>query len=134
VNKSIKFSECRKFFFFINFLIFFFFFPFLSTKAFAENLEITGKKLFFNNCITCHSGGQNIIIPEKNLKKESLEANGMNTISAITYQILNGKNGMPAFGGRLTEMEIEEIANFVFQESLTNFSQYSFNIEKKSQY
>ena len=29
------------------------------------------------------------IIPEKNLKKETLEANGMNTKSAIAYQVLN---------------------------------------------
>jgi hypothetical protein len=39
------------------------------------------------------SFGNNIIIPEKNLKKETLEANGMNTISAISYQVINGKNG-----------------------------------------
>jgi mono/diheme cytochrome c family protein len=31
----------------------------------------------------------------------------MNTISAISYQVINGKNGMPAFGGRLTEKELK---------------------------
>jgi hypothetical protein len=34
----------------------------------------------------------------KRILKETLEANGMNTISAISYQVINGKNGMPAFG------------------------------------
>jgi cytochrome c6 len=56
----------------------------------------------------------NIIIPEKNLKKETLEANGMNTISAISYQVINGKNGMPAFGGRLKK-EIEDVATYVLK-------------------
>jgi cytochrome c6 len=40
---------------------------------------------------------------------------------AIVYQILNGKNGMPAFGGRLNESEIEEIANYVLFASEKNF-------------
>jgi hypothetical protein len=43
----------------------------------------------------------NLIIPEKNLKKEILQANGIYSQDAIKYQVLNGKNGMPAFGGRL---------------------------------
>ena len=51
-----------------------------------------GKVLFKNNCSVCHLGGNNIIIPEKNLKHETLEANGMNSVSAIGYQIINGKN------------------------------------------
>jgi cytochrome c6 len=43
----------------------------------------------------------------KRILKETLEANGMNTISAISYQVINGKNGMPAFGGRLTEKKLK---------------------------
>jgi mono/diheme cytochrome c family protein len=27
--------------------------------------------------------------------------------------VINGKNGMPAFGGRLTEKEIEDVATYV---------------------
>jgi cytochrome c6 len=81
----------------------------------------SGKDLFTKNCIVCHLGGNNIIIPEKNLKKESLDENGMNNLNAISYQILNGKNGMPAFSGRLTEPEIESIAKYVLEQSATNF-------------
>jgi hypothetical protein len=55
--------------------------------------------------VACVIWGNNIIIPEKN-KKETLEANGMNTISAISIKF-NGKNGMPAFGGRLTEKKLK---------------------------
>lgn len=95
--------------------------------SFSNAIDITiptfkkGEILFANNCSVCHIGGNNIIIPEKNLKQETLDANGMNTISAISYQILNGKNGMPAFGGRLTEEEIEAIATYVLEKSLQNF-------------
>ena len=89
-------------------------------KSWAFNLE-KGKTLFNNNCIACHKDGTNVILPEKNLKKEMLEANGMNKIDAIMYQVLNGKNGTPAFGGRLEENEIEEIANYVIIAAEKNF-------------
>jgi cytochrome c6 len=109
----------KKFSIFIHFLFFCLNF---SHPILATSLE-KGEKLFLNNCSVCHIGGNNIIIPEKNLKKEALEANGMNSISAISYQVLNGKNGMPAFGGRLTEEEIEEVATYVLQKSGNNFQE-----------
>jgi cytochrome c6 len=40
---------------------------------------------------------------------------------AIIYQVLNGKNGMPAFGGRLTENEIEDISAYVMISAENNF-------------
>ena len=98
---------------------FLFFFSFLQ-GAKASSFE-KGESIFLNNCAVCHNGGNNIIIPEKNLKKETLEANGMNTKSAIEYQVLNGKNGMPAFGGRLKESEIEAVAIYVLDQSLKDF-------------
>jgi cytochrome c6 len=36
-------------------------------------------------------------------------------MDALIYQITNGKNGMPAFGGRLRDLEIEELAIYVLQ-------------------
>ena len=95
----------------INLLVLIFIFfsiPSVNAKSLSN-----GEELFQANCSVCHLGGNNIIIPEKNLKKETLKENGMNTISAISYQIVNGKNGMPGFGGRLAEKEIEEIANYI---------------------
>jgi cytochrome c6 len=92
-----------------------------KNKNSFENQLKEGKQLFFANCNVCHIGGKNLIIPEKNLKKETLEINGMNTVNAIVYQIINGKNGMPAFGGRLTELEIQEIATYVLEEANISF-------------
>ena len=91
-----------------------------SQEGKASSFE-KGENIFLNNCAVCHNGGNNIIIPEKNLKKETLESNGMNTKSAIAYQVLNGKNGMPAFGGRLKETEIEAVAIYVLEESAKDF-------------
>ena len=99
-------------------IIFFLFINIFPSYAF--NLE-KGKTLFQLNCIVCHQNGENLIIPEKNLKKEILQANGMYSLNAIKYQVLNGKNGMPAFGGRLKEQQIEEIANYIIISSEKNF-------------
>lgn len=106
----------------ICFLSFFLLVFNFSPSAQGQSLD-QGEKVFTNNCSVCHLGGKNIIIPEKNLQKETLEANGMNTISAISYQVINGKNGMPAFGGRLTEKQIEEVATYVLQQSQKNFQE-----------
>jgi cytochrome c6 len=74
-----------------------------------------GKELFIKNCNICHKNKQNKILPEKNLKKEILELYGINKLESIKYQIRNGKNGMPAFGLRLNEKEIEKIAKYVLE-------------------
>ena len=80
-----------------------------------------GEILFENYCFQCHKNGNTILVTEKNLKKESLERNGMNSIESIRYQVKNGKNGMPAFGGKLKEEDIEEIANYILYKSQRNF-------------
>lgn len=100
----------------ISSLTFFFFYSSVNAKT----LEF-GKKIFFENCNVCHNGGDNIIIPEKNLKKEALRTNGMDNIQSVIYQVINGKNGMPAFGGRLSEEEIENVATYVLHQAQINF-------------
>ena len=84
--------------------------------TFAADLE-NGEKVFSANCAACHAGGNNAIMPDKTLKKDVLEANDMNSIDAITYQVKNGKNAMPAFGGRLVDEDIEDAANYVLSQS-----------------
>ena len=74
-----------------------------------------GETLFLSNCNVCHLNGNNLIISEKNLKKSTLKINGIDSIEAISYLVANGKNGMPAFGDRLSETEIEEIATYILQ-------------------
>jgi|APFre7841882630_1041343.scaffolds.fasta_scaffold10376_2 cytochrome c6 len=122
-NKISKLKKLKIFFSEKNKIILFFFFFFFCEKNIESksiNLE-KGEKIFQNNCLVCHQGGNNIIIAEKNLKKESLETNGMNSIVSISYQVINGKNGMPAFGGRLKEEDILEVANYILFQSEKNF-------------
>mgnify|MGYP006273779081 CR=1 FL=1 len=88
----------------------------LSQNSFAVDIE-NGEKIFTANCSACHAGGNNVIMPEKTLKKDVLEANGMKSVDAITYQVTNGKNAMPAFGGRLSDSDIEDVANYVLSQS-----------------
>ncbi|CAN0358516.1 unnamed protein product [Pylaiella littoralis] len=84
----------------------------------ADAVDINnGETVFTANCSACHAGGNNVIMPEKTLKKDALGTNQMNSVSAITYQVTNGKNAMPAFGGRLEEPEIEDVANYVLSQS-----------------
>jgi cytochrome c6 len=76
-----------------------------------------GETVFNANCAACHAGGQNVIMPEKTLEKAALEqylAGGRSEKSIIT-QVTNGKNAMPAFGGRLSDDEIADVAAYVIK-------------------
>ena len=56
---------------------------------------------------------------EKTLRKEALEqylAGGLKEASIVT-QVTNGKNAMPAFGGRLDAEEIEDVAAYVYDQA-----------------
>ena len=78
-----------------------------------------GEQVFNANCAACHAGGQNVIMPDKTLEKDALEqylAGGRNA-KAIIAQVTNGKNAMPAFGGRLADDEIENVAAYVLASS-----------------
>ena len=81
-----------------------------------------GAKVFSANCAACHMGGGNVVMANKTLKKEALEQFGMNSADAIIYQVQNGKNAMPAFGGRLSEAQIENVAAYVLEQSAKNWA------------
>lgn len=85
-------------------------------NTFAADLE-AGEQIFSANCAACHAGGNNAIMPEKTLQKQVLSDNGMNDIGAITNQVTNGKNAMPAFGGRLADDDINNVASYVLNQS-----------------
>ena len=89
-----------------------------APAAFAADLD-AGAQVFAGNCAACHAGGNNVIQNEKTLKKEALEAylTGGLKEASIVYQVTNGKNAMPAFGGRLAEDEIQNVAAYVFDQS-----------------
>jgi cytochrome c6 len=76
-----------------------------------------GAKVFSANCAACHMGGNNVIMANKTLKKDALAQFGMNSVEAITNQVKNGKNAMPAFGGRLSDSQIDDVATYVLEQS-----------------
>lgn len=88
----------------------------LSRPALAGD-AIRGSKIFSANCAACHLGGNNVIIASKTLKKEALEKYAMNSLEAITNQVKKGKNAMPAFSGRLSDQQIEDVATYVLQQA-----------------
>ena len=53
----------------------------------------------------------------KTLKKDALEKYEMNSLKAVVYQVNNGKNAMPAFKGRLTDEQIEDVATYVISQA-----------------
>lgn len=77
----------------------------------------SGAKIFSANCAACHAGGNNVVNGAKTLKKDALEKYEMNSVEAITYQVNNGKNAMPAFKGRLTDAQIDDVATYVLSQS-----------------
>lgn len=88
----------------------------LSQPLYSADLA-AGEQVFSANCSACHAGGNNAIMPDKTLKKDALEENGMNSIEAIKTQVTRGKNAMPAFGGRLADEDIDNVANYVLSQS-----------------
>jgi len=76
-----------------------------------------GAKVFTTNCAACHMGGGNVVNRAKTLKKEALAQYQMASLEAIEAQVLNGKNAMPAFRGRLSEVQIEDVAAYVLEQA-----------------
>ncbi|PNW51246.1 UNVERIFIED_CONTAM: cytochrome c class I [Euhalothece sp. KZN 001] len=84
----------------------------------AANLE-NGKKVFLAqaNCTQCHRGGINTVIANKHLGQDALEKYNMDSMEAIAQQVRNGKNAMPAYGRRLTDEQIRDVAAYVLDQA-----------------
>ncbi len=81
-----------------------------------------GKGIFTANCNACHLGGGNVVAgASKGLTKSALTKNGVDTLEKIVYQVTNGKNAMPAFKGRLTAEQIENVAAYVLSQAETGW-------------
>jgi cytochrome c6 len=90
-----------------------------SNSARAGNADL-GEKLFNDHCIICHAGGENAIAPDRDLSKNSLYKylGSSNDPGVIKSQIINGgKMGMPAFGGKISEEDIDAIAAYVLMKA-----------------
>lgn len=85
----------------------------LTSPALAEGDPVAGAKVFSANCASCHMGGKNVVNAAKTLKKDDLEKYGMYDESAVIAQITKGKMAMPAFSGRLSPQQIEDVAAYV---------------------
>ncbi|MBW4663356.1 MAG: c-type cytochrome [Chroococcus sp. CMT-3BRIN-NPC107] len=73
--------------------------------------------IFSNYCASCHLGGGNIVIEDKNLHSSALSKYHMDSIDAIACQVKHGKKAMPAFKGRLSDSQIEEVAAYVLKQA-----------------
>jgi cytochrome c6 len=87
-----------------------------AAPAFAGDAA-SGGKIFSANCAACHAGGKNVINGAKTLQKDALDKYEMNSLEAITNQVTNGKNAMPAFKGRLTDAQIDDVATYVLSQA-----------------
>mmetsp|Transcript_1697 Transcript_1697/g.5169 ORF Transcript_1697/g.5169 Transcript_1697/m.5169 type:complete len:144 (-) Transcript_1697:181-612(-) len=86
--------------------------------AFAADIS-NGATIFAGNCAACHAGGNNVIQTEKTLRKDALDQylEGGRKESSVVTQVTNGKNAMPAFGGRLSDEEIGDVAAYVIDQA-----------------
>ena len=68
-----------------------------------------GEQLFSDNCSTCHTlaaaGAKGQVGPNLDLLKPGP--------ALVKTQVTNGGGGMPAFGGRLTAGQIQQLADYV---------------------
>lgn len=88
----------------------------MASPAFAGDAA-AGQGIFANNCAACHIGGGNVVNAAKTLKQDDLKANGKDTLEAVVTQVTNGNGAMPAFGGKLSPEDIENVATYVLAQS-----------------
>nr|AAA33081.1 pre-apocytochrome c552 [Chlamydomonas reinhardtii] len=89
-----------------------------AASASAADLAL-GAQVFNGNCAACHMGGRNSVMPEKTLDKAALEQylDGGFKVESSIYQVENGKGAMPAWADRLSEEEIQAVAEYVFKQA-----------------
>ena len=95
-----------------------------AALSFASPVLADGAATFTANCNACHGGGLNYINPTATLSKADLEKNGKYSLDAIITQVTYGKAPMPAFGGRLSDEAIAEVAEFVLSQADAGWPPY----------
>jgi mono/diheme cytochrome c family protein len=83
--------------------------PPAPTETGAAGSDRVGKVIFTTNCASCHTladaGTTGTVGPNLDDLKPAQDV--------VVEQVTNGGGGMPAFGGTLTEEEINEVAVYV---------------------
>ena len=97
-----------------------FFIPF-NLIAHADSTSLSGERIFEVHCAGCHINGGNIIRRGKNLRMKALHKYGYDSVDAIVNITTNGKNNMSAFSDRLSEKEIQNVSQYVFQQAENNW-------------
>ncbi|GAB4368492.1 MAG: c-type cytochrome [Elainellaceae cyanobacterium] len=92
----------------------------LPTPAFAAN-PASGAPVFELHCAGCHVNGGNIIRRGKNLKLKTLQRQELDSEAAIAQIVTNGRGIMSAYGDRLTEQEIQDVAAYVLEQANQNW-------------
>lgn len=87
-----------------------------SSPAWAGDAA-NGAKIFTANCAACHMGGGNVVNQAKTLQKGDLEKYGKDSLEAIVNQVTKGYAAMPAFAGKLSSTQIEDVATYVLAQS-----------------
>lgn len=77
--------------------------------------------IFQANCAGCHVNGGNIVRRGKNLTMRALKRNNMDSIESISAIVANGKNNMSAYKDRLTEQQIQNVAEYVLEKAETGW-------------
>jgi cytochrome c6 len=81
----------------------------------------SGEMIFTNTCAGCHANGGNIVKGWKNLKLKTLIKNQLDSPGAIADLVRHGKNNMSAYQDKLTPIEIEAVANYVWEQANHNW-------------
>nr|YP_010619775.1 cytochrome c553 [Symphyocladia marchantioides]WAX03788.1 cytochrome c553 [Symphyocladia marchantioides] len=103
------------------FLSFFTVYTLTIRSSFAQEIDLdAGAQLFSDNCAVCHMGGNNSVKPDKTLKLEVLHQFSRDSFDAIKYQVENGGGGMPAFGEKLSDEDLCNVASFVLNTAKNN--------------
>ncbi|NEQ46009.1 MAG: c-type cytochrome [Leptolyngbya sp. SIOISBB] len=96
----------------------------LTSPAWANDSAPTppsASALFETHCAGCHVGGGNIVRRRKTLKQKALLRNGVDSVTAVAQLINHGKGAMSAYQDRLTADEIDQLAQYVWQQSQNNW-------------
>ena len=99
----------------------------LSAPSMVFAADVThGQQVFSSNCVACHIGGGNVVNGQRTLQQDNLKAYLANYNygheEALAYQVTNGKNGMPAFGPKLSDADIADVAAYVESQSVKGWS------------
>lgn len=105
----------------------------LPSEAVTIAPEEDAAVVFQKSCAGCHSGGGNVVAPNKTLRQGDLEANSIFDIQGLSSTIYSGKGKMPGygiecaprgqctFGPRLSDSTIESLSQYVLQQAVAGW-------------